>query len=53
MKERGLRGREFFHPLRLALTGEDSGPPLTLLMRVLGREETKARLEGVDSRNKQ
>ncbi|MDR3230015.1 MAG: glutamate--tRNA ligase, partial [Synergistaceae bacterium] len=45
MKGRGLKGKDFFHPLRLALTGRESGPPLTLLMRVLGREATMARLE--------
>ncbi|MDR1873837.1 MAG: glutamate--tRNA ligase [Synergistaceae bacterium] len=50
MKERGLRGRDFFHPLRLFLTGRESGPPLTLLMRVLGRDETRTRLEGPKGR---
>lgn len=44
MKERGLKGREFFHPLRLLLTGQDSGAPLPLVLFTLGREECAARL---------
>ncbi|MDR1048259.1 MAG: glutamate--tRNA ligase, partial [Synergistaceae bacterium] len=44
MKERGLKGKEFFHPLRLALTGQESGPALPLLMAALGRDETLGRL---------
>ncbi|GHV37573.1 glutamate--tRNA ligase [Synergistales bacterium] len=43
MKGRGLKGKEFFHPLRLALTGRESGAPLPLLMAALGREETAKR----------
>jgi glutamyl-tRNA synthetase len=44
MKERGLKGKEFFHPLRLALTGQGSGAALPLIMAVLGRDETLRRL---------
>jgi glutamyl-tRNA synthetase len=44
MKERGLKGKEFFHPLRLVLTGRDRGAALPLVMSALGREETLARL---------
>jgi glutamyl/glutaminyl-tRNA synthetase len=44
MKERGLKGKEFFHPLRLALTGQGSGAALPLVMAVLGRDETLRRL---------
>jgi glutamyl/glutaminyl-tRNA synthetase len=44
MKERGLKGKEFFHPLRLALTGQESGPALPLVMSALGRDETLRRL---------
>lgn len=46
MKEHELKGREFFHPLRLALTGRESGAALPLVMRVLGRVEVLARLAG-------
>ncbi|MDR1740474.1 MAG: glutamate--tRNA ligase [Synergistaceae bacterium] len=44
MKERGMKGREFFHPLRLLLTGRESGAPLPLLVCILGRDETAARV---------
>ena len=44
MKERGMKGRDFFHPLRLALTGLDRGSPLPLVLFALGREECAARL---------
>jgi glutamyl-tRNA synthetase len=45
MKERGLKGKEFFHPLRSIFTGQDSGAALTLIIWVMGREETVARME--------
>ncbi|MDR1977233.1 MAG: glutamate--tRNA ligase [Synergistaceae bacterium] len=44
MKERGLKGKEFFHPLRLLLTGQESGAALTLVMCALGRGEVMNRL---------
>ena len=44
MKERGLKGREFFHPLRLLLTGQDRGAALPLILFVLGRAEAASRL---------
>ena len=44
MKERGLKGKEFFHPLRLILTGQESGAALTLILCVLGRDKTVDRL---------
>ena len=46
MKERGMRGREFFHPLRLLLTGRERGAALPLVLLALGREEAVSRLEG-------
>jgi glutamyl-tRNA synthetase len=45
MKERGLKGKDFFHPLRLDLTGRESGAALTLVMRTLGRDRVLNRLE--------
>jgi len=39
----GRKGRTLFMPLRLALTGRDSGPELADLLPLLGREETLAR----------
>lgn len=42
----GLKGRALFHPLRLALTGSESGPELKFLLPLIGRERTSARLLG-------
>jgi glutamyl/glutaminyl-tRNA synthetase len=44
MKERGLKGKEFFHPLRSILTGRESGAALTLVMCALGRDRVLNRL---------
>ncbi|MDQ3140331.1 MAG: glutamate--tRNA ligase, partial [Pseudomonadota bacterium] len=41
----GRKGRALFHPLRLALTGYDSGPEMAALLPIIGRERTIARLE--------
>jgi glutamyl-tRNA synthetase len=40
----GRKGRELFHPLRLALTGRDSGPEMATLLPLIGRDEAVARL---------
>lgn len=40
----GRRGRALFHPLRLALTGEESGPELRLLLPLMGRARVASRL---------
>ena len=40
----GRKGRELFHPLRLALTGRDSGPEMAPLIKLIGRERTVERL---------
>lgn len=42
----GVKGRDLFHPLRLALTGAESGPELKLLMPLIGAERVAARLRG-------
>ncbi len=42
----GAKGRSLFHPLRLALTGRESGPELKVLLPLIGREKALARLEG-------
>ncbi len=42
----GRKGRDLFHPIRLALTGREQGPELKMLLPVLGREKTVARLQG-------
>ena len=40
----GRKGRALFHPLRLALTGEDQGPELAGLLPLMGRERVATRL---------
>ena len=41
----GRKGRALFHPLRLALTGEESGPELRLLLPLMGRGRVVRRLD--------
>ncbi len=45
-KKTGRKGKELFMPLRLALTGTDHGPELKVLLPLIGRDRTMARLEG-------
>jgi len=40
------KGRELFHPLRLAITGRGDGPELKTLLPLIGRDRVLARLEG-------
>jgi glutamyl-tRNA synthetase len=42
----GRKGRALFHPLRLALTGEESGPDLAGLLPLIGRDKAARRLTG-------
>lgn len=42
----GAKGRELYHPLRLALTGLDHGPELKKLLPLIGRAKALARLKG-------
>ncbi len=42
----GLKGRDLFMPLRLALTGRDHGPEMKRLLPFIGRERALARLRG-------
>jgi len=42
----GLKGRDLFHPLRLALTGREQGPEMKKLLPLIGRERVLARLRG-------
>jgi glutamyl-tRNA synthetase len=41
----GKKGRELFHPLRLALTGRESGPEMAALVERMGKERALRRLE--------
>ena len=40
----GRKGKALFHPLRLALTGEESGPDLAGLLPLIGRDKATRRL---------
>ena len=40
----GRKGRDLFHPLRMALTGRESGPELAALLPLIGRARASARL---------
>lgn len=42
----GRKGRELFHPLRIALTGRENGPELRALLPLIGRERAFKRLSG-------
>lgn len=42
----GRKGRALFHPLRLALTGAETGPELAGLLPLIGRAKASARLSG-------
>ena len=46
LKERtGRTGKALFRPLRLALTGRESGPEMMALLPLIGRDETVSRLK--------
>jgi glutamyl-tRNA synthetase len=46
----GKKGRELFHPLRLALTGRESGPEMAGLVVAMGRDRAVRRLEAAARR---
>ncbi len=46
----GKKGRELFHPLRLALTGRESGPEMAGLVVAMGRDRAIRRLEAAARR---
>ncbi|MBE6446923.1 MAG: glutamate--tRNA ligase [Alphaproteobacteria bacterium] len=41
----GRKGKDLFHPIRVALTGRDKGPELKKIFELLGYQAIKARLE--------
>jgi glutamyl-tRNA synthetase len=50
LKEKtGRSGKALFQPLRRALTGRDSGPEMAVLLPLIGRAETIARLRSAAS----
>jgi glutamyl-tRNA synthetase len=46
----GKKGRELFHPLRLALTGRNSGPEMAGLVARMGKDRAVRRLEAAAKR---
>ncbi|MBA3669870.1 MAG: glutamate--tRNA ligase [Sphingomonas sp.] len=46
----GRKGRELFHPLRLALTGRDSGPEMAGLLERMGKDRATERLDAAAHR---
>ncbi|MBF0268303.1 MAG: glutamate--tRNA ligase [Alphaproteobacteria bacterium] len=42
----GRSGKALFHPLRLALTGQEQGPEMKTLLPLIGFERAQARLKG-------
>lgn len=47
VKERtGKKGKELFHPVRMALTAKENGPELKFLLPLIGRERAYKRLTG-------
>jgi glutamyl-tRNA synthetase len=46
----GRKGRELFHPLRLALTGRESGPEMAGLVERMGKDRAVRRLEAAARR---
>jgi len=42
----GKKGKELFHPIRKALTAQDNGPELKLLLPLIGRAKAYQRLRG-------
>ena len=43
----GKKGKELFHPIRLALTGQENGPELKVLLPLIGYEKAFKRLNGI------
>jgi glutamyl-tRNA synthetase len=50
MQATGRKGRALFHPLRLALTGRDSGPEMAPLLAAMGKDRAVRRLEAAARR---
>lgn len=46
----GKKGRELFHPLRVALTGRESGPEMAGLVQAMGKDRAIRRLEAAARR---
>ena len=42
----GKKGKDLFHPIRKALTAQENGPELKILMPLMGRAKAYKRLKG-------
>jgi glutamyl-tRNA synthetase len=49
-EQSGKKGRELFHPLRLALTGRESGPEMAGLVERMGKQRAVRRLQAAARR---
>lgn len=45
----GKKGKELFHPLRLAITAAETGPELKHILPLIGFDKVKSRLQGVEA----
>lgn len=45
----GRKGKDLFHPIRLALTAESNGPELKTLLPLIGYEKAYKRLQGLSA----
>lgn len=43
------KGKELFHPIRKALTAQENGPELKILLPLIGREKALKRLQGQEA----
>ena len=42
--EFGIKGKDLFHPVRIALYGNPQGPDMPIIFSILGKDETLKRL---------
>lgn len=45
----GKKGKELFHPIRKALTAQENGPELKILLPLMGRAKAYNRLKGIEA----
>ena len=46
-EQTGKKGKELFHPIRMALTGQENGPELKVLLPLIGYDKAFKRLNAV------
>ncbi len=44
-RDLGIKGKDLYHPIRLALSGQTQGPKLAAVMMLIGKEESTHRFE--------